>query len=695
MRLPVGIVIMLLFCAYSVQAAIPGSDSMQPAQLILIKQTVAKQTVIKQTVTQHAVIKLTLAHQRRLFQQAHRALNRHDMKQFHRLYRKLADYSLTPYLDIWYARKTLKQGDDKLLPATLARYADIPETVNLRRAWVKSLAKRGRWSQADSIMIRFPSLRSRLPDVAMLILWHTGQQSAAMNLYSMRWQHGKAVQFSMVGLHQAWLRKGHPSRIERWNRIEKLARRGRWKSIRRLAKPLPRSHKQWLKYWRSVQRHPDQALKQWPANMTEMQAIMILQDGIKRLSRSDPEKAWQRLQGLKQRHLLTEHQAAAIRNMARDTALRAARRHMSDAAAWLAGLPAAMQDKDTRSWRARLYILQQDWRNTLEAIAAMPQAQQQQSRWVYWSARAAEGIGEPEAARFLLTKLAKDRGYYSFLSAEHLGQPLSFSSSGPIGSNQATDIDPMLASIKQMPAIQRAYEWLQLGKRSKAAREWHHALSGASRAQWQAAAVLAAGWHWHDQVIRAAFKAGKTDAVPDRFPIAFRKYVIKAAGETGLNPASIWSIIRQESAFNQQAVSYVGAKGLMQLMPATARKVARKLGMGKAKPKLFSPGVNIRIGSAYLAAQKARFGNLALAAAAYNAGPYRVSKWLRRTPFDAPEAWVEAIPFNETRRYVQQVMAFVSVYEWRQHKPATSLIARLHEQSQKVSMVESHAWTIR
>ena len=171
--------------------------------------------------------------------------------------------------------------------------------------------------------------------------------------------------------------------------------------------------------------------------------------------------------------------------------------------------------------------------------------------------------------------------------------------------------------------------------------------------------------------------------------MGYEQAVMDAAKETGLMPSSIWSIIRQESAFDEQAVSYVGAKGLMQLMPKTARDVARQLKMGRGTPRLFSPAVNIRLGSSYLAEQKNRFGNLALASAAYNAGPHKVSQWLSRSPFDAPEAWVEAIPFSETRRYVQQVMAFIAVYEWRQKKPASSLIARLNEQEQKVSMNEA------
>jgi len=620
-----------------------------------------------------------LQKQRIWFQQAHRALNRHDMKTFHRLKAKLADYPLTPYLDIWHARKALKKNNDVLAATILARYADIPETTNLRAAWLKNLAKRGRWSHVDNMLARYTKLASWYPDTAMMANWHTGNKEKSMHQFAKRWQQGKKLPLALVSLQQAWFKQGHPTNSERWNRIERLVHHGKWKQVRKLAKALPKQQRQWLKYWRTVQKTPEKSFQnKMLVSLPSAQAAMIISDGIKRLSRRDAGKAWLLLQQLESDATLAT--GAYLPALERHTALRAARQHNPEAADWLAALPDALQNEDTRGWRARLYILQQDWKNTLAAIAAMPESEQQQSRWIYWTARSAEAIGEPEAARFLFAKLADDRGYYSFLSAERMGQPFRFNASG------ITAPDAMVAEIEQQPAVRRAYEWLQLGKRSKAAREWQHALTDASPEQWQAAAVLASRWHWHDQVIRAAFKANRLDAMPERFPIAFEKAVMRASRQTGLKPASIWSIIRQESAFNQQAVSYVGAKGLMQLMPKTARNVARKLGMGKGAPRLFSPAVNIRLGSSYLATQKIRFGNLALASAAYNAGPHRVSRWLDRTPFDAPEAWVEAIPFNETRRYVQQVMAFVTVYEWRQHKPSTSLIARLNEQVQKVSL---------
>ncbi|MFQ5345341.1 MAG: transglycosylase SLT domain-containing protein, partial [Mariprofundus sp.] len=561
-----------------------------------------------------------------------------------------------------------------------AMYADVPESRSLRRAWINELAKRKKWSQISSVFAQYPSLLKRLPETAMVTDWYTGNQEKAMQKFSERWQQNREISAFSKPLYQAWLQHGHPTAAEKWARIEGLAYRGKWNDIHTLARSFSEQQKQALSYWRLVQKNPEKALPQWHVSVPVALGKLIIHDGIRRIARKDATVAWDVLHRLQPK---TKHiKKSFFTEQERYLALWAARQHKPVAAGWLARLPAAYQNEDTRGWQTRLYLLQQDWSKVLAAIAGMPDSEQQQSRWIYWKARALAATGKEKQAKALFGKLAGSRGYYSFLSAERLGQPLRF---------HTTEIavsEDVIARVGKMPAVRRAYEWLQMDKRNKAAREWYAGLSKSGTEQWQAAVILASRWGWHDQAIRGASRARQHDALFERFPVAYENAVMDAAEETGLMPSSIWSIIRQESAFNEQAVSYVGAKGLMQLMPKTARDVARQLKMGRGTPRLFSPEVNIRLGSSYLAEQKARFGNLALASAAYNAGPHRVSRWLSRTPFDEPEAWLEAIPFSETRRYVQQVMAFISVYEWRQKKPASSLIARLNEQEQQVSLNE-------
>jgi len=493
---------------------------------------------------------------------------------------------------------------------------------------------------------------------------------------------GKASVGLSEPLYRAWLKQHHPSDLERWKRIDYFARKGHWKTVQRLANPLSKEQKSWVSYWRELQKKPEKEFLAWPKSLSgsaaSLPAGLILRDAIHRLSRRDVVKAWQVLYAFHSRQKKLDR--GVFYGLQRDVALRAAKQHKHEAFAWLAQLPEEFQTKDSRGWQVRLAMIAQNWMDVLQVIGLMPEQQRQQDRWVYWQAQALSGLGYKDIAHRLLAELALGRGYYNFLSAEQIGKPLQFKAS------KVTASDQSIEAVQQMLGVRRAHEWLLLNKRSKAVREWHYALAGSEQAEWKAAVIIASNWGWSDQVIRAAYKAGERDALRDRFPMNYASIVAREASQTGLQTASIWSIIRQESAFNQHAVSYVGAKGLMQLMPATARHVARKLGMHKGKPRLFSAATNIRLGASYLADMKQRFGSLALAAAAYNAGPHRVSAWLERVSFQSPAVWVESIPFKETRRYVQQVMAFVSIYEWREQKPLSSLRARLQGHEVEVSM---------
>ena len=636
-----------------------------------------------------AVQAATIEQQRDWFQQARQALDKKQFKQFNRLKDKLNDYPLTPYLDIWHASRQLKQGDGKLVAATLLAYSDVPETIELRRNWLQYLAKKSKWRDAQRLLVDFPKLAKRFPEIAMMAQWRMAIESGtvadendAILHYSKRWKQGKNNTQLSKSLHRAWLKKGHPTEIERWYRLGTFAEKGQWKKTRDLKRTFSKQQQAWLKYWRAIQKDPEQAFKRWPKSLSELDAVvpaaLMMSDGIKRLSRIDQVKTWKTLQQLKS----TQKQISPelFHELERAVALRAARQHKQIAGEWLAQLPLSSQNEDTRGWQVRLAIIAKDWPKTLSVIQNMPAEERVKDQWVYWQAHALNATGNQPGAKQQFSKLAAGRGYYNFLSAEQLDLPFQLEASDVVVS------DRLMAKVENMPAIRRVSEWLELNKRSKALREWHFALAGGDQSQWKAAMLLASRWGWDDQVIRAAFHANEMDALLDRFPMGYEKHVKRAAEKTGLKPAEIWSIIRQESAFNQYAVSYVGAKGLMQLMPATARQVARKLKMGKGAPSLFSASTNIRLGTTYLAGIKERFGNLALAAAGYNAGPHRVSTWLDRVTFESPEAWVEAIPFNETRRYVKQVMAFITIYEWRQNKQPSSLVARLHGRVQEVSL---------
>ena len=293
---------------------------------------------------------------------------------------------------------------------------------------------------------------------------------------------------------------------------------------------------------------------------------------------------------------------------------------------------------------------------------------------MYWQAYALQTLNRNSAAKLLFEEIAKGRGYYSFLSADYLGTAYNMA--------EKTLKKTSLSSLRKNDYIQRAHEWFKLHEMGKASREWNQGLRNASRQTWMQALQLAASWGWYERTIQAAARTGSYDALGLRFPLAYLNHVQKIAKQTGLQSSLIWGVIRQESVFNANAISHRGARGLMQLMPTTADYISKKYRLNKVKEQdLFSPPINIQLGALYLNNLLERFDHQpVLALAAYNAGPTRVNRWQEKTPIKDINIWAELIPFNETRRYVQQVMAFTSVYDWRLQQHSSGLLARKNAQ---------------
>ena len=188
-------------------------------------------------------------------------------------------------------------------------------------------------------------------------------------------------------------------------------------------------------------------------------------------------------------------------------------------------------------------------------------------------------------------------------------------------------------------------------------------------AQWQllGAARLAHEWGWHDRAITTMARTRQRDDLRLRFPLAHREQIEAAADANGIEPAFAFAIIRQESAFTPDARSPAGALGLMQVLPRTARQVAERMGLRFSRSReLLNVATNLRLGMAYLGQMLRRFNeHPLLAAAAYNAGQYRVDKWIRRDHIIPADIWLETLPVAETRNYVRNVLLFTAIYQQR------------------------------
>jgi soluble lytic murein transglycosylase len=323
---------------------------------------------------------------------------------------------------------------------------------------------------------------------------------------------------------------------------------------------------------------------------------------------------------------------------------------------------------DHLAWKARAGMRAGAWGHVRDAIAAMGDTQRADPAWVYWRARALQALREPDAlsagtqARQLYASIASTRGFYEQLALEELGRLVQT----PPPPEPLTPQERLAA--QNHPGLQRALAAVRLGLRSEGVREWNystnlHTPGGMGERELLAAADLACHNALWDRCINTSERTKDSVDQTQRFPTPHRPQVLQRASEIGLDPAYVYGLIRQESRFVSDARSSVGASGLMQVMPATARWTARKIGLtGFQTHHITERDTNILIGTAYLKfALDDLEGSLPLAAAAYNAGPSRARAW-REGAALAGEIWTENIPFEETRDYVKKVLSNTTNY---------------------------------
>ena len=388
-----------------------------------------------------------------------------------------------------------------------------------------------------------------------------------------------------------------------------------------------------------------------------------------RLAATDLDEAVQELEAGWSRALPDELAALAWASAGRQAALRLQdRAHDFYRRAWQRqrehGHPPRWSD-DTLAWGVRAALRaprldRERWAAVLQGIEAMSPAEQKDPAWTYWKARAhkarARSEAEREQAKAALQALAAGVGYYAQLAAHELGQPPALPPAPP----PLTEAE--LDAARQNPGLQRGLAMAQLGLRDEGRREWNFTLRGMGDRELIAAAEVACKAADWQICINTSERTRELVDLRQRYPMPFAEAITARSRERELEPAFVFGLIRQETRFMPALRSHVGASGLMQVMPATARWTARKIGLEMRPEQITDIDVNLRLGTSYLRLVLDDFaGSQALAAAAYNAGPGRPRRWREGPPIEAA-AWTENIPFNETRDYVKKVLSNATIY---------------------------------
>ncbi|MGY2461883.1 transglycosylase SLT domain-containing protein [Vreelandella sulfidaeris] len=325
---------------------------------------------------------------------------------------------------------------------------------------------------------------------------------------------------------------------------------------------------------------------------------------------------------------------------------------------WVDGVLPSLESERVLELRVRHALANRDWNGVIHWIAELPTIQQENSRWQYWLGRANAQLGNQAAAEARYQQAAQDRSFYGFAAAEKLGQPYQ------LNHERHHFDDASRQRIAQLPAVQRTEALLRIGEDGLANSEWLNAVQSGSPQQARALADYAAQQQWHARLVQTTIAGELWDSLDWRFPQAYHDSFQHWGRLTGVDPYLLMAITRRESAYNPNALSPAGARGLMQLMPGTASQVSRELGISDPGPYgVLDPELNIRLGSTYLRDKLKRYqGNRLAAAAAYNAGPGRVDQWLG-DGVEAFDLFVESIPYRETRDYVQAVLSYRVIFE--------------------------------
>jgi soluble lytic murein transglycosylase len=565
-----------------------------------------------------------------------------------------ASHPLAAYVDVWRLRLQLAdyRADtagplDAEARALVARHAGTAAGEIARRDWLASLGRRQVWGTFDEAWaglalrddpaLRCYALQSRA----------AGGEPVMAEARELLMQP-RDLPDACNGLLGALVANGQAGANDLWHRLEAALESGSAAAVRRAANAAaPRLEPKQLELALS---RPVAALAAFPTR--EVVAI-----AIPTLARSDPAEAASRLEALAPR------MRAADRAFAwSQVAAAGMRRLLPEAHEWARHARAARATDETLAWLTRAALRAHDWPAVRATIERMSEAGRADPTWTYWLARALQAEGSPESqhrARALYTSIAGRADFYSQLAGEELGLPVTV----PEAAVPPSDVE--LEDARANPAFARMQRFYDLGLRADGNREWNVAVRTMGDRQLLAAAEHARRLGLLDRTVNAADRTRHEHDFSLRFPAPFADRLVPVARAQGLDPAWVYGLIRQESRFVTDARSHVGASGLMQIMPGTARWIAKKMGERDfTVSQINELDTNLRFGTFYLKTVHDDLdGSPVLASAAYNAGPGRPRSWRGTLPHPVEGAiFAEIVPFTETRGYVKHVLSNTAWY---------------------------------
>ena len=577
-----------------------------------------------------------------------------------------AGHPLAQWVEYWELGNRLSEARQSELDAFYERWPGTYVEDRLRNDWLLELGRRRDWA---NVRVEFPRFRMNDDrDVTCYALLAQHLAGGDVRVAGRdAWHAQRELDDACDLLAKALREAGQLRDADIWQRAQLSIQANRPRAAQAAIVLLqPELEGAAAELLKDPQRYLARRARTGTANGRELTLLALI-----RLGMSEPEVAAELLESKWQQQLPRAMAAAAWAHVAKQATLR----QSALAAAYVrqawdlwdggrkpAGTPPWGDDLLAWHVRAALRAPADDrhrWALVQRSIEAMSGAAQADATWIYWKARAdlaraaagPEGDAARNSARLALALMANPLTFYGKLAGEELGLPHALPQApAPLSADERD-------AARSQPGFKRALQLIALGLRSEGVREWNFTLRGQGERQLLAAAQLACEHEVWDRCINTSERTRGEIDIAQRYPTPHRTVIEAQARQAGLDPALVFGLIRQESRFIGDARSGVGASGLMQLMPATARWTAKQVGLSYAPHMINEREVNLRLGTSYLRRVLDDLdGSLAMAVAGYNAGPRRPRRW-REGAVVETAAWAESIPFNETRDYVKKVLS--------------------------------------
>lgn len=610
-----------------------------------------------------------------LILQARDAVRNGDRNKLDRLLPQTREHVLAGYPEYWQLRLRLDQATPDEVEAFFIRHPGEYLAEVMRHEWLRILARRGDWSNfARHYAALVSTLVNDEPDVLCYGLQsrHQAGDMTALSEVRVHWQTARDLPEGCQALIEPMRAAGLLGTQQLWERFRLLAEANQMPALRRFLSLLPQNERPDLARLDALMASPARWLDRSADQLATRPGRELVIVALARLARSDSQAAAAQLDARLRAALSPEQQAWALAHIA--TA--AARKHLPEALEWFrqaaaVGGSASLMTQEQLAWRTRIALRLGNWSEVKAAIDAMTPLARAESTWTYWLGRAAQQQGRNDEARQLFARIAAEHSFYGRLAAEEAGQTLSLPRAAPIEARESQ-------AAANHPGLRRALALFERNMRVEGVREWNWALRGMDDRQLLAAADLARSNKVWDRAINTADRTQQTHDYSLRFLAPYREALGREARAQSVEEPFVLGLVRQESRFIAEVKSGVGAAGLMQLMPTTARWVAKRVGMHDFHwSRVTEVDINARLGTYYLRQVLSELdSHPVLASAAYNAGPGRARNWRGDRPLEGA-IYAESIPFNETRDYVKKVMSNTVYYAAVLGGEARSLKSRL------------------